>query len=174
MCGIAGLLMLDGSGSPEGLIEKMIETLSHRGPDGQGVHRVGPVALGHRRLSIIDLSEAGNQPMCNEDGTIWITYNGEIYNFADLRPELEKAGHQFRSNTDTEVVLHAYEQWGLDCLPRFNGMFAFGLWDDNRKRLWVTCIRHLCLLSVPRSRHFCQSPAPGAKWTTPRCLTTWR
>jgi asparagine synthase (glutamine-hydrolysing) len=138
MCGIAGLLMLDGSGSPEGLIEKMIETLSHRGPDGQGVHRVGPVALGHRRLSIIDLSEAGNQPMCNEDGTIWITYNGEIYNFADLRPELEKAGHQFRSNTDTEVVLHAYEQWGLDCLPRFNGMFAFGLWDDNRKRLWVT------------------------------------
>jgi asparagine synthase (glutamine-hydrolysing) len=115
----------------------MTRVIAHRGPDGEEFYRSGPVALGHRRLAIIDLSPAGSQPMTNEDDTLWITYNGEIYNFASLRRDLEDRGHRFRSATDTEVVLHAYEEWGVDCLRRFNGMFAFGLWDGRRKRLWL-------------------------------------
>ena len=95
------------------------------------------VGLGHRRLSIIDLSEAAHQPMCNEDGTVWIVYNGEIYNFQDLRKELEKKGHLFKSKSDTEVILHAYEEWDVECLNRFRGMFAFAIWDSKLKRLFM-------------------------------------
>ena len=113
----------------------MIETLVHRGPDDEGVYCAGPVGLGARRLAIIDLSPAGHQPISNEDGTVWVTYNGEIYNFRQLRRQLEECGHVFRSATDTEVIVHAYEQWGIGCLERFNGMFAFGLWDESKKRL---------------------------------------
>src|SRR5947209_17853486 len=127
MCGICGT---SGFAQHE-LLERMTDLMSHRGPDDRGVfvssdRRFG---LGNRRLSIIDLSSAGHMPMSNEDKTIWISYNGEIYNFPTLRTELEGLGHQFRSHTDSEVLVHGYEQWGLDLLSRLNGMFAFGLLD---------------------------------------------
>ena len=115
----------------------MADTMVHRGPDDHGLHIDGPIGLAHRRLSIIDLSPAGRQPMCNEDRTVWATANGEIYNFAEIRDELRTAGHRFSSETDTEVIIHAYEEWGLDCLSRFNGMFAFALWDSRKRRLWL-------------------------------------
>lgn len=137
MCGIAGII---GSSDTQ-LMERMLATIAHRGPDDSGIerfdevgHREGSV-LGHRRLSIIDLSTKGKQPMSNEDGTLWVVFNGEIYNFAELRQELEQAGHVFRSHTDTEVILHGYEQWGASCVERFNGMFAFGLLDTRRGEL---------------------------------------
>jgi asparagine synthase (glutamine-hydrolysing) len=120
-----------------GVIQCMTDAIRHRGPDGEGLYVNAPVALGHRRLAILDLSSAGSQPMCNEDQTVWITYNGEIYNFMEVRRELESCGHRFRSNTDTEVVIHAYQEWGVDCLARLNGMFAFGLWDEPKQRLWL-------------------------------------
>ncbi len=137
MCGIAGILSFDGTSPSIDAVTSMTRLIAHRGPDGEEFYASGPVALGHRRLAIIDLSAAGRQPMSNEDETVWITYNGEIYNYASLRSDLEGRGHRFRSATDTEVVVHAYEEWGVDCLERFNGMFAFALWDASRKRLWV-------------------------------------
>ena len=115
MCGITGMLNFDGRPIEQGLLGTMTHALSHRGPDGQGLHIDGAVGLGHRRLSIIDL-EAGKQPLSNEDGTIWITFNGEIYNFAELRDRLIGLGHQFRTHSDTETIVHAYEQWGTACL----------------------------------------------------------
>lgn len=138
MCGIAGIISEIGEhhGSELAL---MLDALRHRGPDdhGQWVSDDRRVWLGHQRLSIIDLSEAGRQPLSNEDGTVWITYNGEIYNFQALRQQLEGLGHQFRTRTDTEVIVHAYEQWGTDCVKRLRGMFAFGLWDQRRRRLFL-------------------------------------
>src|SRR5207244_1840405 len=92
--------------------------------------------LGHRRLSIIDLS-TGDQPLSNEDGTVWVVFNGEIYNFADVRQELEQHGHQFKTRSDTEVIVHGYEQWGADCVERFRGMFAFAVWDVRQRRLML-------------------------------------
>ena len=128
----------------EGLVDvprfnRLRDTLAHRGPDAAGsVFRCGgQVALGHRRLSIIDLSEDANQPMSNEDGSVWLTYNGEIYNFRDLRSELESKGHRFASNSDSEVIVHAYEEWGEECVTRFRGMFAFGIWDENRRTFFL-------------------------------------
>ena len=115
----------------------MTDSLYHRGPDAGGIQIAGSVGLGHRRLAVIDLSEGGQQPMTNEDRSIWITYNGEIYNFIQVRDILEARGHIFRTVSDTEVILHAYEEWGVDCLARFNGMFAFALWDTRRQRLWL-------------------------------------
>ena len=137
MCGIAGILQLDGAAPSKDVLVKMTRTLSHRGPDGEGFYLDGAVGLGHRRLSIIDLSDAGKQPMGNEDGSIWITFNGEIYNFLNIRTVLESRGHQFTSHTDSEVIVHAYEEWGVDCLQKFNGMFSFALWDGKRKNLWL-------------------------------------
>ncbi len=137
MCGIAGILRFDGAAAQPELLKRMTDVLAHRGPDGEGVYLSGPLGLGHRRLAILDLSSAGRQPMTNEDGSIWVTFNGEIYNFRELRRELEARGHAFRSATDTEVLVHAYEEWGLNCLQRFNGMFAFGLWDERRRGLWL-------------------------------------
>jgi len=137
MCGIAGILNFDGAEAQAALLERMADSMAHRGPDDHGVHVDGPLGLAHRRLSIIDLSPAARQPMCNEDRTVWVTANGEIYNFAEVRGELEAAGHHFSSNTDTEVIVHAYEEWGLDCLSRFNGMFAFALWDSRKRSLWL-------------------------------------
>jgi asparagine synthase (glutamine-hydrolysing) len=137
MCGIAGALSFNQAPVEVERIQSMTKVLTHRGPDDEGVHVFGPVGLGHRRLSIIDLSPAGKQPMTNEDRTIWVTFNGEIYNFVELRHQLKKKGHRFRSATDTEVVLHAYEEWGIECLKRLNGMFAFGLWDGGKQRLWL-------------------------------------
>lgn len=115
----------------------MLDSLSHRGPDGRGVRQLehGRVVLGHRRLAIIDRTPAGAQPMTNENETIWLTLNGEIYNYRSLRSELLRLGHYFRSQSDSEVVIHAYEEWGSDCLRRLHGIFAFGLWDGVRKTL---------------------------------------
>jgi asparagine synthase (glutamine-hydrolysing) len=117
----------------------MAEVLAHRGPDDAGVWESADagVALSHRRLSIVDLSPLGHNPMSWDGGRLWLTYNGEIYNFLELRQELEAAGHRFRSKTDTEVVLAAYDEWGLDCVQRFVGMFAFALWDTAKRRLWL-------------------------------------
>jgi asparagine synthase (glutamine-hydrolysing) len=130
MCGIAGFSWRD-----EELAGRMSQAMVHRGPDQSGVYTDESVSLGHRRLSIIDLSEHGRQPMSNEDGTVWVTYNGEIYNFQELREALEAKGHVFRSRTDTEVIVHAYEEYGPDCARRFNGMFAFAIWDKKRREL---------------------------------------
>lgn len=138
MCGILGYLATDGSAVDEDLLRAMTDTMTHRGPDDAGTWVDGNIGLGHRRLSIIDLSADGRQPMCNEDGRVWIAFNGEIYNFRELRVELEGKGHTFRSHTDTEVIIHGYEQWGHSgCLQRLRGMFAFALWDGGRNRLVV-------------------------------------
>jgi asparagine synthase (glutamine-hydrolysing) len=113
----------------------MNAALAHRGPDGEGVYVKGPVGLGHRRLAIIDLSEDARQPMANEDGSVMIIFNGEIYNFTELRKELEEKGHVFRSRSDTEVIIHLYEEMGPECVKRLRGMFAFAIWDENKQRL---------------------------------------
>ncbi len=135
MCGIAGIALL-ASGLPptESDVRSMLPAIAHRGPDGEGVYVGTGIALGHRRLSIIDLA-GGAQPIANEDATIWTTFNGEIFNYVELRCELEAAGHRFRSNTDTEVIVHGYEEWGDDFVQRLNGQFAIGLWDARRRRL---------------------------------------
>lgn len=140
MCGIAGIVKLHGPAAPEDVaaVQRMTDAQVHRGPDDEGIVSLSPascfsVVLGHRRLAIIDLSEAGKQPMANEDETVWVTYNGEIYNFQELRAELSARGHAFRSRTDTEVLLHGYEEWGIEgLLCRLRGMFAFALCDSRR------------------------------------------
>lgn len=142
MCGIAGYVRFAGAVSRQDLerVERMTERLRHRGPDGVGLSRRGSAALGHRRLAIIDLSELGQQPMGNEDGSVWLVFNGEIYNAPSLRRELEGAGHRFRSLTDSESILHGYEEWGLQgLLPRLRGMFAFALHDcrEGRERVFL-------------------------------------
>ncbi|MHC1753259.1 asparagine synthase (glutamine-hydrolyzing) [Humidesulfovibrio sp.] len=142
MCGICGIINLDGKPAERSLLEAMSETLAHRGPDGHGVFTCGPLALGHRRLAILDLSERGAQPMHSADGRYVITYNGELYNHRELRAELEALGHTFRSTSDTEVVLLACAQWGEACLPRFNGMFAFAFWDQRERRLLLARDRY--------------------------------
>ena len=143
MCGIAGITSRSGAalGREAGLrkARAMSGTLVHRGPDDQGawISPRGTVALSHRRLSIIDLSPLGRNPMLRDEGRLAITFNGEIYNYLELRRELEQAGHHFQSSTDTEVILAAYDAWGLDCVHRLAGMFAFALWDERRQRLWI-------------------------------------
>jgi asparagine synthase (glutamine-hydrolysing) len=142
MCGIAGFVQINGDPASPVTLKKMTEAVAHRGPDGEGCFVEGPAAIGHRRLAIIDLSSAGNQPMHSPDGRYVLTYNGEIFNFRELRRELEEAGCAFRSRTDSEVVLHAYAVWGHECLLRFNGMFAFAIWDRVRKELFVARDRY--------------------------------
>jgi asparagine synthase (glutamine-hydrolysing) len=135
MCGIAGIVAEERLGPAErARLTAMRDVLAHRGPDAAGLHVDEHAGLAHRRLSIVDLS-SGSQPMTNEDGTLWVTYNGEIYNHLDLKRQLASAGHRYRTRCDTETILHAYEQWGDDCVQRFRGMFAFGLWDAPRRRL---------------------------------------
>lgn len=137
MCGIAGLFDTRMRREPpEALLARMTDVQAHRGPDGRGLHREPGVGLGHRRLSIIDLA-GGAQPMCNEDGTVWVTYNGEIYNFRELAAELARLGHRFRTRCDTEVIVHAWEQWGERCVERFRGMFAFAVWDRGAGTLFL-------------------------------------
>ncbi|MBM4340292.1 MAG: asparagine synthase (glutamine-hydrolyzing) [Deltaproteobacteria bacterium] len=156
MCGICGEIDFNNGVRVES-VRQMTNVLAHRGPDDEGMvfikdgHVVEikkpfeiplgrngfEVGLGHRRLSIIDLSAAAHQPMCNENGTIWIVYNGEIYNFQILRKELEQKGHSFKSNSDTEAILHAYEEWGVECLNYFRGMFAIAIWDSKLQRLFM-------------------------------------
>lgn len=115
----------------------MTETLHHRGPDQSGVYAEEGMSFGHRRLSIIDLSEAGRQPLGNEDGSVMVTYNGEIYNFQEIKEDLIAKGHQFRGGSDTEILVHGYEEYGMDLLQKLNGMFAFAIWDRARKRFWM-------------------------------------
>jgi asparagine synthase (glutamine-hydrolysing) len=129
MCGIAGEIRFDGRPVETEPLVAMRDAMHHRGPDDGGLFTDAGVGLAHRRLSIIDLSPAGHQPMSNEDRRLWVVFNGEIYNFESLRDDLLSKGHVFRSNSDTEVILHAYEEWGTDCLERFRGMWAFALWD---------------------------------------------
>jgi len=138
MCGISGKLYFEPARPVErDVLERMNAVLAHRGPDDAGIFCSGAIGLAHRRLSIIDLSPAGHQPMSNEDGTVWIVFNGEIYNFQDLRPDLEQRGHCFHSQSDTEVILHLYEEHGVDCLRFLRGMFAFAIWDGTRRRLFL-------------------------------------
>lgn len=135
MCGITGLLNFKEPINPK-VIEAMTASLFHRGPDGDGIWVKDNIAIGHRRLAIIDLA-TGQQPLCNEDETVWVTFNGEIYNYLDLREQLLAAGHQFRTKSDTEVIVHAYEEWGDACVEKFRGMFAFGIVDLNEQRLFL-------------------------------------
>ena len=137
MCGITGIFDTRAEREiPRALLHRMNETQFHRGPDEGGLHLEPGLGLGHRRLSIIDLS-GGQQPLFNEDGSIVVVFNGEIYNFQDLVPELESLGHRFRTHSDTEVIVHGWESWGEGCVARFRGMFAFALWDRNRGTLFV-------------------------------------
>jgi asparagine synthase (glutamine-hydrolysing) len=157
MCGICGEVDFDHQGIKPDVLKKMCQVIAHRGPDDEGMvfFRNGQyvegenaaalskgengfeLGLGHRRLSIIDLSEAAHQPLCNEDRSLWIVFNGEIYNFQEIREGLQKKGHLFKSRSDTEVILHAYEEWDVSCLERFRGMFAFAVWDSKRKQLFM-------------------------------------
>jgi len=137
MCGIVGIMDLAGRRPiARELVSRLNETQHHRGPDEGGLHLEAGLGLGHRRLSIIDLS-TGQQPLFNEDGTVVVVFNGEIYNYQELIPELARCGHRFRTKSDTEVIVHAWEQWGEACVERFRGMFAFGLWDRNRETLFL-------------------------------------
>jgi len=135
MCGICGVLELRGGRFREEDLQAMSNALLHRGPDDQGKLLAGPLAFGFRRLSIVDLA-GGHQPMTNEDGTLWIVFNGEIYNHRELRPALEQRGHRYATNSDTETILHLYEEYGEDCVHHLRGMFAFAIWDTRRKQLF--------------------------------------
>ncbi|HWR00131.1 MAG TPA: asparagine synthase (glutamine-hydrolyzing), partial [Candidatus Methylomirabilis sp.] len=136
MCGIAGIVTRDGSTPDEGLIRRMMDAIPYRGRDGEGVWVKPGVGLGHRRLAIVDLSPMAAQPMSTTDGKFTIVYNGEIYNFRELRDELSRLGSSFRSTSDTEVILEAYRRWGGDSVKRLRGMFAFVIWDAASRRLF--------------------------------------
>src|SRR6266851_4995586 len=134
MCGICGLVEIADGVPDRDLLEQMNQTLFHRGPDSGGVHVVGRAGIAARRLSIIDLAH-GDQPIANEDETVWVVQNGEIYNYRELREELARAGHAFRTDSDTEVLVHAYEQHGPPFVDRLRGMFAIAIWDTREQRL---------------------------------------
>ena len=138
MCGIAGYFSYGGF-RPDGadVLKQMTDTLRHRGPDGEGAYCADGIGLGHRRLAIIDLN-SGQQPMYRQDRQLVLVFNGEIYNYVELRDELQRLGHRFATQSDSEVILAAYQQWGTDCVTRFNGMWAFALWDAPRRRLFCS------------------------------------
>ncbi|MGQ9628966.1 MAG: asparagine synthase (glutamine-hydrolyzing) [bacterium] len=136
MCGICGIYSFDGTPVEKGTIYRMAEAMRHRGPDDEGYYFDGNLGLGHRRLSIIDI-EGGHQPMPNEDETVWIVYSGEVYNYIELRGELESKGHRFSTKSDTETIIHLYEEEGEDCVKRLDGMFAFAVWDGASRRLFL-------------------------------------
>ena len=138
MCGISGFIKLKPSSSSASDLRYMMEAIHHRGPDGQGIHEDGIAYLGHRRLSIIDLA-GGHQPMANESRSLWITFNGEIFNHASIRPQLEAAGHHYESRCDTETIIHAFEEYGPGCVDQFRGMFAFAIWNADTRQLF--CVR---------------------------------
>nr|WP_321260207.1 asparagine synthase (glutamine-hydrolyzing) [uncultured Pseudodesulfovibrio sp.] len=142
MCGICGLLNFSSERPDVATLRAMTDAIRHRGPDGEGFYVDGPVGFGHRRLAIIDLSEAAAQPMVSEDGRYVLTYNGEVYNFQELRKELRDLGYGFRSTSDTEVILTAYQHWGKACVERFNGMFAFAIWDTRKQELFLARDRY--------------------------------
>ncbi|MDR4509200.1 MAG: asparagine synthase (glutamine-hydrolyzing) [Candidatus Brocadiaceae bacterium] len=136
MCGIAGFFYLDNKRVAEtSFIQQMTESLSHRGPDNRNYYRDNTVALGHQRLAVIDLSVFANQPLCNEDATVWTVFNGEIYNYRELRQKLKSRNHTFKTNSDTEVIVHSYEEWGLSCFDKIDGMMAVALYDKPGKKL---------------------------------------
>ncbi len=137
MCGICGRINFDGKPVAEELLRDMCAAFEKRGPDAQGYYSQNGAGLGHKRLSIMDLSDSGLQPMCNEDSRIWTVYNGEIYKFGELAQDLKNKGHVFTSDSDTEVILHLYEEEGIDAVKQLNGMFAFAVWDEDRSRLWA-------------------------------------
>jgi asparagine synthase (glutamine-hydrolysing) len=138
MCGFAGILHFDRNRIVnKTTLQKMTNVLSHRGPDGEGFYIDKNIGLGHKRLSIIDLS-TGDQPMISKDKNIVIIYNGEVYNYIELKKELEALGHIFDTTSDTEVILKAYEEWGFDCQKKFNGMWAFAIWDAREKHLFLS------------------------------------
>src|ERR1700726_5082356 len=136
MCGIAGMLKTRPGVVEAATVHRMCQTIVHRGPDDEGIYARGPVGLGMRRLSIIDLA-GGKQPIHNEDKSVWLVFNGEIYNFPELKRELESLGHVFRTKSDTEVIIHGYKQWGDDVLNHLNGMFGLAIWDARKERLVV-------------------------------------
>lgn len=138
MCGITGIINLNKESINGEKLKNMVKVIKYRGPDDEGYFIDNNIGLGHCRLSIIDLSSAGHQPMSNKDKSLWIVYNGEIYNYIELRNELKKQGHTFKSNSDTEVIIYAYKEWGEECVKRFNGMWAFALWDQNKKKLFCS------------------------------------
>lgn len=142
MCGIAGIFSAEGKAVAPEVLRKMTDAIAHRGPDGEGSWVDGNLGLGHRRLAIIDLSPAGHQPMISTEQRFVISYNGEIYNFKDLRSELQVLGHKFKSETDSEVVLNAWVEWGEECVTRFNGMFAFVIWDKLERALYLVRDRY--------------------------------
>src|SRR5437870_3812858 len=135
MCGIAGYFLREGEARLSD-VRVMCDVIRHRGPDDEGYHVDEGCAIGHRRLSIIDLS-TGHQPLSNEDGTVWIVFNGEIYNYQELRRVLLSKGHTFKTQTDTEVIVHLYEELGPECLQKLRGMFAFAIWNDNTQTLFL-------------------------------------
>ena len=138
MCGIAGIYNFHSSHYVEkNILSEMVTKLKHRGPDGSGQYLRQNIGLGHTRLAILDISPAGKQPMSNQDQTIWITYNGEIYNYQSLRTSLQVKGYDFQSHSDTEVILRAYEEYGEECVRYLQGMFAFGIWDARRQLLLI-------------------------------------
>ena len=166
MCGITGLVTLTGEPAEAEVIEAMTDALYHRGPDDDGTYVEGSVALGFRRLAILDLTPTGHQPMTSPDGRYVMVYNGEIYNYVELREELQALGHSFRSTGDSEVLLRAYQEWGADCLSKLNGMWAFLIYDREkrivfRSRATVSASSRStsiaasgCCSSPPRSRAF--------------------
>lgn len=142
MCGIAGIFNYRGEQVDAGLLQRMTRTLAHRGPDNEGIWHESRMGLGHRRLAILDPTPAGNQPMVSDDGRYLLVYNGEIYNYRQLRNILQKKGYSFYSGTDAEVVVNAWSCWGTQALTRFNGMFAFAVWDKQKERLWLARDRY--------------------------------
>jgi len=142
MCGICGIYQLDGQPVPHRYIKSMTNIIAHRGPDGEGHYIDINLALGHRRLAVLDLSPAGNQPMSSKDGQIVLVYNGEIYNFLELKLTLEEKGYRFRSKTDTEVLLYGFQEWGIGVVHRINGMFAFAVWEARTRTLYLVRDRY--------------------------------
>lgn len=161
MCGIAGIIDLKGNLVSNKEVEKMIKIINYRGPDDEGYYIENNIGFGHCRLSIIDLTYAGHQPMKSCDNSLLIVYNGEIYNFVELRKELETLGYKFKSNTDTEVILYSYKEWGENCVNKFNGDWAFAILDKNKKNysaretdlvlsLFIISLMEKCLLLLQK------------------------
>ena len=142
MCGICGIFNMNGEPVSSVSLRRMTDAIAHRGPDGEGFYTDSFIGLGHRRLAIIDLTPAAHQPMVTRDGQFAISYNGEVYNFQEIRAQLQSLGHQFHSRSDSEVILYAYSQWGPRCVERFNGMFAFAIWDKKRQELFLARDRY--------------------------------
>jgi asparagine synthase (glutamine-hydrolysing) len=139
MCGIAGFIETKLNIDEQeklAILDRMCRVIAHRGPDDQGMMVKGEVALGMRRLSIIDLA-GGHQPISNEDNSVTVVFNGEIYNYRELKPALEASGHKFKTHSDTETIVHAYEEHGVDCLKDFRGMFGFAIWDERKRKLFI-------------------------------------